>query len=860
MATFTEYFNALAEYSGPGALEVELRFMIDSRYRVPAELPTKPPVYSLSETRAMVNTLLKRYPGTIEQTINFITKENDIKQMLFVRGEQQKDKATYYNKMKIAEPIYLVADNQPAYRIGASVEAEISEFPLSRANLARIKCRHSAVHADFDRWRLDITLVKTLENFGSNPTALKDLKSRMLFAMEPAEFADRAPFDIADSIEVELEYMGNIADLSVSSLKVADKLFNTAAAPSEYQAAIYEVAKFIKGRQAARFKSEFGLKQLGNKVIELDKRIYTHDVCITSYYMCDKNDGQRAIIFIRPGASCALTDKYTALDIRADSTYIFDSEFIENRYVIFDVMVWEGVQLLEPFKKRLEYFERAAAMSELFETKPFIKLTQDFAAQITAFKAEPKKYATDGIVFTPADEQYETMRVYKYKPLDHLTVDFLVRKCPVKLLGIAPYNRRDGQTLYLLFSGVARQVFVKLRMNFVKHYEEIFTQVDTRHLPDYFPCQFSPSDFTYAYLYYGEDGLDNEVCEFKSTLNFETPGEMWTLNKIRTDRRDDVKRGGYFGNDYAIAEKIWFSYKTPLVIEQLNTSGYFAIHENPLQKASRNFNSFVKSELFKLHGDQSDVLDISSGKGQDLFRYGSVNTKYLTCVEIDRDAIFELIYRKHDFSRTHGPGMNITVSRVDINEPYLKNIQILDQVERGAESCDLVMCNLAFHYFLGTARNLANVIKFINHYLKPGGRFIFTAYDGRDVLGLLNSTGGNYMVKNEAGEIIYSIKAKYSSNTLADVGQTIDVMLPFSTDYYTEYLVNIDYITAEFAKCKMILESDVSYGEFLPKYGANKLNDEDKKYVSLYHIYTFYKTIPKGGREKAAARFKIVKR
>jgi SAM-dependent methyltransferase len=879
MSAFTEYFDALGEYSGPGALEVELRFLVDSRFRAPLEVKQ----YSPGETREMVTALLKRYPGTIEQTINFIAGEN-IKQMLFIRGEQQKDKAKYYSKRKIADPIYLIAQDRPSYRIGANIETEIPEFPLSHAQLARIKCRHSATHADFEGWRLDITLVKTVENFGSNPTALKDAKNKMLFALESADFANLAPFDMADMIEIELEYIGELTALNTTRLNVADIIFapaNTNAstvkknpAALAYQAAIYCVAQYIKPRQAARFKSEYGLKQLGNKVIELDKRIYMHDVQITSYYMCDKNDGQRAILYLAPNGSCALTDKYTTLPIKTDTTYIFDSEFIDGRYVLFDVMVWEGIQLLEPFKKRLEYFDQAAKLSELFETKPFIRLTDNYAEQIKQFKAEPKIHATDGLVLTPADEQYETMKVYKYKPLDHLTVDFLVKKCPSKLLGIEPFARRDGQTLYLLFCGISRQVFIKLRMSFVKHYEDIFPEIDPRDLPRYFPYQFSPSDTKYAYLYYGDDNLDGEVCEFKnspaiigakhgSQHDTQHDMQMWVLNKIRTDRRDDVARGGYFGNDYAIAEKIWFSYKTPLVIEDLKeSSGYFAIHDNVLQKTSRNFNNYVKSELFKSYSHLGDILDIASGKGQDLFRYGSIHTKHLSCVEIDHDAIFELIYRKHDFARADGSGMSVTVSRVDINESYKRNIEILRVVDRGPESCDVVMCNLAFHYFLESPQTIRNVIHFIDYFLKPGGRFIFTAYDGHDVLGLLNMCKGNYTITNDNNDIIYSIKAKYSTNTLANYGQKIDVMLPFSTDYYSEYMVNIDYIAEEFAKNKIILESKTSYADHLTSYpNVQSMTAEDKKYVGLYHIYTFYKTIPKGGREKKqAARFKIVKR
>ena len=83
---------------------------------------------------------------------------------------------------------------------------------------------------------------------------------------------------------------------------------------------------------------------------------------------------------------------------------------------------------------------------------------------------------------------------------------------------------------------------------------------------------------------------------------------------------------------------------------------------------------------------------------------------------------------------------------------------------------------------------------------------------------------------------------------LQDIGQKIDVLLPFSNDnYYTEYLVNIDYIADAFKEHNIILESDQSFSEYLDVFKKeNKkvydlLDNNDKKYVSLYHYYCLYK-------------------
>ena len=191
--------------------------------------------------------------------------------------------------------------------------------------------------------------------------------------------------------------------------------------------------------------------------------------------------------------------------------------------------------------------------------------------------------------------------------------------------------------------------------------------------------------------------------------------------------------------------------------------------------------------------------------------------------------------------------MNILTHQLDVNVDYKKNIEILNDISIPNDGVDLIICNFAFHYFIADKKRLLNVVKFISHYLKNGGRFIFTAFDGKDIIKLLNENNGNWTVNN-GSEIKYSIKKQYDINMLQEIGQKIDVLLPFSNDnYYTEYLVNIDYIAGAFKEHNIILESDQSFSEYLDVFKKeNKkvydlLDNNDKKYVSLYHYYCLYK-------------------
>ena len=167
------------------------------------------------------------------------------------------------------------------------------------------------------------------------------------------------------------------------------------------------------------------------------------------------------------------------------------------------------------------------------------------------------------------------MKVYKYKPPEELTIDFLIKKCPVE--SYQP-NKPENKLLYFLFCGIGKRVFYKLRMNLIKHYNDIFPNIDTRNLPQYFPIQFEPRSNKNAYMFWSErENLDNQVGEFLYDLKT----KEWKLKKLRDDRKIEVMRGNYFGNNYKIAEIIWMNLHDPLVIEDIEDHDTY-FQEKPL--------------------------------------------------------------------------------------------------------------------------------------------------------------------------------------------------------------------------------------------------------------------------------------
>lgn len=849
-------------------IELELRMLIDSRKRYPVHTHTK-------NAETFAKHLISKYKSnacTIEPSINLIA-HNSIETRRYDNAGT-KLKSEFYTKTPLLEPVFMTSDNAPSYKLSINVETAIQSINSASVTYARVKLRYSI---NMDPWRLDITLVRSVDAPLTNMAALVDSKSQLLTPVTVDNFAQAAQWSRAEYVEFELEYIGDLKTLDFASLTVVDDIFADPHATDQYQDIIYEVAKIIKPKYAAKFRKEYGIKQLSNQVIELNKGTFIAELLpsITNYFITDKVDGKRSIIYatVTPSGkstmSYSVSDSFAELDMAAESTYVFDAEEYNGTYYIFDVLVWQNTILTnEPFAKRMTYFERAAAMSKLFAIKPFVRLTNDYVAQIEQFKAAPKPYEVDGIIFTPADGRYESMQVYKFKPIEKLSIDFLIKKCPAHLLGVRPYIEKPGKTLYFLFCGVSRRVFTRLNLQaqLVKWYQDVFPELDLRNLPDYFPIMFQPSNDMYAYLHWDErPDLADNVGEFVLrpeakkytfiddiyTSVVDGRDSIWSLLKLRDDRKIEVQRGNYFGNNVRIAEFTWWSHFNPLVIGA-ELKPYFRENDSQLHKQSRAYNSYVKSRIFEEFNGADWVMDIASGKGQDLFRYGKASVHNLVCLEIDYDAISELVKRKYEFAESQNSRMFISVCQIDMMDAYTKNINRL-KFMRMPNDFPVIVCNFAFHYFLQSEQSAANVVKFINNYARIGTRFIFTAFDGAAVMALLNDNRGNWTVydKSDKDRPQYSIRSNYEVDTLQQFGQQIELMLPFSVmDYYKEYLVNIEAIAEVFEKYGFVLElnkSFIDYGGELP------LSANDKIYVGLYHAYCFVKT-GKGGASRRSRK------
>jgi SAM-dependent methyltransferase len=836
------YDTLLRSYNLSDDLELEFRFVI--------------------KDRILFKKLIQSIKGEkiIEQSINFLTianKTNRICKLLFVNGK--KTSKTFHSKTSIKYTKMI--DGAMPFKLNISKELDIPDFDVNLSLLARVKLRLSIYPTELPEWRLDFTLVKTVHNIKNN---LKSAKNALLYAIDIDDFVNQAPWDHSPEFEFEVEHIGDKTKLVKSDFEKIIQFVHSSADPKYknrfmYQEKIHQIAAHVVNpKQLDDFKQSKGIRALYNRVLELNRSEFYKKVFpnMKNFYLLDKADGVRTLLQIEGSTMYALNSDLKTIPLTKSypSLTLIDAEYIEKtaQYYVFDILVFEGKNLTKlPTSARVQHISDAVAMGEgHLVQKNIISLSDDYKNELTQMLTYSKTlpYHTDGLIFTPKNAQYRKMESWKWKPLSDMSIDFLVKKSTPGLLGVSPYIQKPNHTMLFLFCGINKQLYDKLRIVPVKGYKKIFPR---QTMYNYFPIQFCPSDNPFAYIYQhpndsvvSVDDILNSVCEFRRD------GDKWIFMRIRTDRNIELERGNYFGNGFYVAEYTWLNYQNPLLFNDMILSnseymdmGYFKEEKSQKHKAATAFNSFVKGKLLTGFKGSTWLIDLAAGKGQDMFRVSNANINNALFIDNDAQALSELVSRKHDFQRgIKRLNTRIFTKLINLNDDYKKNIDAIKQIGVPVGGIDVIMCNFAIHYLIPTPASIRNLIYLIKSLLKPGGHFFFTSFDGQSVFNKL--IDGDWNVRE--GEVLkYSIKKKYKSNTIMPTGQQVDVLLPFSKgEYYTEYLVNYEYLIKQFNINGFTTEKTGNFNQFLKEFKDQKnyknLNADDIEFIKLY-AYTIFR-------------------
>jgi hypothetical protein len=846
-------------------------------------------LFAQTRTRVSNSPTEVQQVGPVEvQQVNFVSKDGTNKQFLFSRGVKIPDSRMIYSKSRIKD-MYLDYAGV-VWKAKACREHILKTNDNNVAyNLIRFKRRYSvAINAE---WRLDFTFVIQLP-FMSTEGEVRDVKER-LFLSEQHRL-----YDIAEFVEVEVEYIGDINELNMHD--VAEVLRKVAIMPvhsgAEYYDAAVAVLQDMFKEKAIRGDRRISIKQLLPQTVALTKKQYFNMLSggeFGNYYIAHKLDGERVVLFINVATPLGnLTGylsatKWVDLGVAPDAplaTWILDCELHENTFYVFDVLLAgsEQVALYKcPYVLRRRILNNAgicdiriarsgpsSASSYAIVVKPSHKLGTLYASKIAALDAEVTAYPRDGIIFTSGCDPYLATNYYKWKPPTHMTIEFIAKQCPPEIVGAPPFVKRRGKTIYMLYVGIRNDMAQGLGMRKMPHYHMLFPDLIRK---DYYPIHFAPSNEPLAYLYWSDrTDLDNKIVEM---IWIE---QEWRLIKVRPDRQVDYLNHQYFGNDYTVAEQIWYGYSNPFALHHLQMTPYdmkkefYFVEDNAEQfRGIRKFNNWVKTRLFEMVArNQPWLIDIGAGKGQDFLKYLNLNVRNVIFADSNPNNIDDIIARKYTYYKQgHFRKATCSVNTVcmDVLDP-----KFVESVNRFVLNSKLIVCNFAIHYMCYNSDTAKQFAKVIGGLLNGGGRLLITYLDGRRVHERLIANSGMADTEDDADgtsydltdsdletvggtEITpdasqkYNIKKLYVSDEYTGRNQKIAIKLPFSDGFYIEHLFDCDLLSKALKPHKISKESEGDFAEFIAEYQAEvkrdkfELDADDLEYIKLLRYTIYYK-------------------
>lgn len=833
----------------------------------------------------------------IEQSVNAISQfsisnaeraqePNHIRKMV-KNGEKFSNE--YILKTRVVPPVYV--SDYINYTINLNEEKKLSDaFPTSPSAMIRLKIRSSFIDPT-ETWRIDFTAVKSAMMKDIAPV-LNTITKKLFVPMTAENFLMKLDFDHINKFEIEIEHIGDKNTITPDDLTIVNKLFAMLDSEHETQYArqneIYNIASLIvtNTKILNLFKSTYGLKNMLNQAVSLDKSSYYDIFPPSGYYVTEKADGERAVIYASD-TNCSLI--YTSMDrfnyVGGLGKYVAEGELVtvdgKKMLLLFDVMVFNGESLLEqPLSKRIEYLSLSVEYLSKFTkdsdvtiaSKTFLRLETP-ALRETFEKVYRGKYpyAIDGLMIVTPDKGYHQTISMKFKG-EHSTIDFLLIRIPDKHLGKTPFVKRDGHDLYVLFVGISYAMQKKLGLNVLPWYNDMFPNRNTfgRNISvhdNYNPIQFSPSANPHDYLYYHpRDSTDSfsdlhyKIVELRKIPAGNELGE-WKFVRVRDDRKPNET---YYGNDYKTAELIYMDYIDPLKFEQLYKpeTGYFTKKADNIYKPGNNFRRFVISILIDKYFRATDILlDLGGGRGAEVKKYIDKKVKSVFFIDVDPQALAELNKRRlnmtmqkklsYIYTGEQGGirGTAINIIHADLKTNYKLLLEKIDYYGVRKGMATGVMSNFVFHYFCDTPKNLDNVIMFAACTMNIGAYICITVLNGKRVFDKLREFQKDDSWKLSDGEkVVYEIKKMYSDDELALTGQKIAVRVPFSDDLYEEPLCNTDYLISRFTRKHFTLVASEGFGDYLAEYkkknitGYSAMSDIDIEYSKLFQLIVFCRT------------------
>lgn len=790
---------------------------------------------------------LSKYTPKFDPFLELTEYKNNYKKSLRIRKEAGKIKKELYVKDRL---YYVFGDS---YSIVLSTETDIKDTTLDFIPMkSSFKFRFSYQHPESKLWRVDFTIILDIidnklitkefihTTLDENNTIEKFMK---IYATNSNKYSGA----------LEIEYVGKVAPTEIPSIYV---LGDIKGGSNDYMTVLHDVAKHIHTEEYIRNRriTEPTIKFILPQVKDLTKIKYIDEIFPpTNYLATDKADGIRTLVYAIDEKVYILHSTINMATLKkAVNIHILDAEMIGGKIYLFDALKVNGndITMSGIETRTLHLLEVSNLLNSLqtdyiFEPKTYYKLDDisTYGRIFTNVSEEISEYHRDGVILVSKQKPYLQTITYKWKPIQQQTFDFLAVKVPEKYA--TRFDSYPGRTLYYLFCGIHINEMVNLNLRLVEGFSDMFQNINLRS-DKYIPLQFTLPYYPMAYVFYSsKPDLHMKIVEvnINNTSGISTGTYInWKLMKVREDRQCII--GKYYGNNYKTVMGIFVNYIDPFplttLIKGFESDNYFMVTKSPRYAEYTKAMSIVKSKMmYDFIKPNTTVMDIGAGKGQDIFRYPKLNVKTILAIDKDSNALVRLLDRWmsmfiHNTSHTARLNTTLYTMVMDMNTPYTNNVEYVTC--KFPLTYNVIVCNLAVHYFLESASSMCNFVSFCSEVTEPSCIIFITCLEGKKVYEKLQNSS-EYKL-DEDGIVKFSIKKMYSDNILTSAGQKIEVLLPFSNNtYYSEYLVNTDALTEEFSKQGFKLHAHRGFGDIY----TDTLSDVDKEYLSLFTLIVYKK-------------------
>lgn len=561
---------------------------------------------------------------------------------------------------------------------------------------------------------------------------------------------------------------------------------------------------------------------------------------ITSLAVSNKADGERKILYIpetrlnKHTPSMYLVhppkqiSRFMNIELNVYKALygtMFDCEIIADNLkqpsivLIFDILFYHNNDV-----RNKSFKERYTLMRTIMSTfcVPGIQLKQFYFAADTASSQQPassmyrainnilrappnKQYRNDGLIFNVINDHYSTdMRVYKWKPPNELTIDFLVKPASPP----SPQQCDTAGTSSGASSGATAAAY------------ELFSIGPNHRLVQFtgtkrFPCSgtvmLSPQLITY------------HIVE----MMYSHTDQQFVFVKLRSDRDQP--------NYHSTAIGIWHDINEPIT-ESIITGVDLSL--------MRRYHNMCKIDMITKYSGNYCV-DIGAGKGGDCGKWTKKSTNILA---VEPNAAHLQLFTQRLQSYNYVPQ---AVDGRDGDMYIYKSNDILTRVKLlncGGENAQMIV-DTFFETFPDTFADsilMFNVLTFffkcptmleslmgcIDSLLKPGGYFLGMVMDSHKTLNLLNGQQ-RYTDPDSGWEIERVTDSSLSSSPSQAFGNQIKINIPNTiVDHQTEYLVDFDELCAYLQTIGITLVSS----SFLAN---NNLSPSQQRLSECYRSFVF---------------------